>query len=177
MIYYVREISLKSNGGVPTYSDITNEVEQTIKESGADFGLCLVSTTHTTCSVFYEEYVHDKVEDGREFLQKDLDNVLEKLVHKHLKKDDYIYPGELHYEAVRSWDNWQEYLPNNDESALFNADAHIKATILGSNQTFEIFQGKLKKSITGYVYFVDFDVTRPRNRKVRIIVMGGKNDK
>ena len=44
-----------------------------------------------------------------------------------------------------------------DRSALWNADAHLKATILGSSETFEVSDGKLAVGKTGYIYFADFD--------------------
>ena len=37
---------------------------------------------------------------------------------------------------------------------------------------FEVDNGKLGVGTTGYVYFADFDRTRPRTRKCKIIVLG-----
>ena len=47
-----------------------------------------------------------------------------------------------------------------------------EATLLGSSQVFDVEDGKLGVGSTGYVYFVDFDRTRARTRKCKIIVMG-----
>jgi thiamine phosphate synthase YjbQ (UPF0047 family) len=48
----------------------------------------------------------------------------------------------------------------------------MKATLLGNSATLEVEGGKLAVGSTGYVYFVDFDRTRERGRRCRIIVMG-----
>ena len=84
----------------------------------------------------------------------------------------YRYPGNKHYEAVLAWDNAEDYIPGGDRTALLNADAHLKATLLGSSETFEIDEGKLAVGTTGYIYFVDFDRTRERDRKCRVVIMG-----
>ena len=48
----------------------------------------------------------------------------------------------------------------------------MKATLLGNSATLEVEDGKLAVGTTGYVYFVDFDRTRERGRRCRVIVMG-----
>ena len=105
-------------------------------------------------------------------MQEDLNNVLAKIIPDHVSKDQYVYPGEEHYKAVESWPNAEDYLPGGDRTALFNGDAHLKSTLLGSSETFEVDNGKLGVGTTGYVYFADFDRTRPRTRKCKIIVLG-----
>jgi len=172
MTVYKEEINLTSRGGTPTFFDITPEVKETIEKSKIKDGICVVISPHTTCSVFFEEFVHDYTEDGDEFLQVDLNDVLKKIIPDHISKEDYIYPGEEHYEAVEAWPNANVYLPNGDRTALFNGDAHLKSTLLGSSETFEVDNGKLGVGTTGYVYFVDFDRTRSRTRKCKIIIMG-----
>ena len=73
---------------------------------------------------------------------------------------------------MEAWPNAAEYLLDGDRKALWNCDAHLKATMLGSSQVFDVEDGKLGVGSTGYVYFVDFDRTRARTRKCKIIVMG-----
>lgn len=65
-----------------------------------------------------------------------------------------------------------DYNKDGDRAALFNGDAHLKSTLLGSSETFEVDNGKLGVGTIGYVYFADFDRTRPRTRKCKIIVLG-----
>ena len=172
MAVYKEQIEVQSHGNSPTYINITPQVRAAIEKSGIQNGICAVISPHTTCSVFFEEFVHDINEDGDEFLQADLNKVLEKIIPDQTSADIYSYPGEEHYKAVESWPDAAAYLPNGDRTALWNCDAHLKATILGSSQVFEVDNGKLGVGTTGYIYFADFDRTRPRTRKFKIIVMG-----
>lgn len=168
---FKKEFSVKSHGKTPTYINITDMVNEAIKESQINDGLVIVLTKHTTCSVFYEEFTHDFDERGNEFLQNDLDTVLEKIIPNHNSATTYSYPGPEHYKDVESWPNSEEYLPNGDRSALWNGDAHLKATILGNSVTLDVENNKLAVGKTGYVYFVDFDRTRERTRKFSVIVI------
>ena len=168
MTVYKETIKLQSKGGEPTFLNITPEVRRIIAENG----ICTVISPHTTCAVFFEEFAHDIAENGMESLQLDLNNALKKIIPDHLTKEQYNYPGEEHYKAVESWENAADYLPNGDRTALFNGDAHLKASILGSSETFEVDNGKLGVGTTGYIYFVDFDRTRPRPRKCKVIIIG-----
>ncbi len=172
MSVYKETIPVQSHGNTPTYVNITPEVRRIIEESGIQNGICTVISPHTTCSVFFEEFVHDVNDAGDEFLQEDLNQVLEKIIPAHRSKDQYCYPGEAHYQAVESWPDAEAYLPGGDRTALFNGDAHLRSTLLGSSETFEVDNGGLGVGTTGYVYFVDFDRTRPRTRKCKIIVIG-----
>ncbi|MFO3666828.1 YjbQ family protein [Anaerococcus kampingiae] len=168
---FIKTIKLKSNGKSASYINITEEVKEAIKESGVKDGLCAVISPHTTCSVFFEEFAHDIDENGVESLQEDLNNALRKIIPDHTSKDTYIYPGEEHYKAVESWPNAADYLPNGDRTALWNGDAHLKSTILGSSETFAIEDYKLSVGVTGYIYFVDFDTTRARDRKCKVVIL------
>lgn len=172
MTVYKNTINLQSKGNIPTYIDITKEIREAITTSRIENGICAVVSPHTTCAIFYEEYAHDKDKDGVESLQVDLNNVLEKIIPNHDSAETYIYPGEEHYRAVESWDNAADYLPEGDRSALWNGDAHLKATIIGSSEVFNVENGELGVGSTGYIYFVDFDRTRSRERKCSITVIG-----
>jgi len=172
MTVYKEQISLKSHGGKPTFFNITPAVKEAIKNSKIQNGICVVISRHTTCSVFFEEFVHDFTENGDEFLQADLNYVLQKIIPDQVEKGQYNYPGEEHYKAVASWPDIEQYIPNGDRTVLFNCDAHLKSTIIGSSETFEVDSGRLGVGKTGYIYFVDFDRARPRERKCRVIVIG-----
>lgn len=172
MSVYKEQILLHSHGVTPTYINITPQVKEAIENSGIKEGICVVVSPHTTCGVFFEEFVHDFTEDGDEFIQADLNDVLQKIIPEQVDASQYRYPGKEHYKAVESWPNAEEYLPNGDRTALYNGDAHMRATLIGSSQTFEVADGKLGVGVTGYVYFVDFDRTRPRSRKCKVIIIG-----
>ncbi|MHC1684594.1 MAG: YjbQ family protein [Clostridiaceae bacterium] len=172
MKIYKEQISLVSHGGTPSFFDITPQVKEAIAKSEIQNGICVVMSPHTTCSVFFEEFVHDYTEEGDEFLQVDLNDVLKKIIPDNVAEGQYNYPGEKHYEDVASWPDAEAYLPNGDRTALLNCDGHLKATLIGSSQTFDVDNGKLGVGTTGYVYFVDFDRTRSRTRKCKITIMG-----
>ena len=165
-------------GERPSYFDVTPEVKKAIEESGISDGLCFIFSPHTTCSVFFEEYVHDFTEEGDEFLQADLNDALERIIPQHKTADQYRYPGPKHFDEVFSWpeEKIRSFLPNMQKSECYNADGHLRSTIVGNNVTLDVEDGKLGVSLTGYVYFVDFDCTHPRKRKCKIVVLGEKNN-
>jgi len=172
MDLYKETIRIETQGDRTTYVDITKKVNEIIKESNIKEGLCVVMSPHTTCSVFFEEFSHDINDKGDEFLQTDLNNILGKIIPSHDCADTYHYPGEKHYQAVESWPNTEDYLPDGDRSALWNGDGHLKATLIGSSQTFDVTENKLGLGSTGYIYFADFDQTRSRTRKAQITIIG-----
>lgn len=172
MSVYKEQIKIQSHGGTPSYINITPQVKEAIEKSNIREGICVVISPHTTCGVFFEEFVHDRTAGGDEFLQADLNDALEKILPDHTDASQYRYPGPEHFAAVRSWPSAAAYLPNDDISDLYNGDAHLRATIIGSSQTFEVANGKLGVGVTGYVYFVDFDRTHPRERKCKVVIIG-----
>lgn len=174
MKLYKNEFQLQTHNNKVTYIDVTEQVNNIIKDSGISEGLVTVISPHTTCAVFFEEFSHDINEQGDEFLQEDLNNVLVKIIPNHDSASTYSYPGEKHYEEVMKWSNVEDYLPGGDKTALWNGDAHLKATIIGSSETFEVIGNELGVGKTGYIYFADFDTTRERSRKCKVIVIGEK---
>lgn len=175
MTVYLETVALTSHGDTPSYVNVTEQVKAVIAKSGVTTGTCTVISPHTTCSVFFEEFVHDRLDDGTEFLQADLDDVLARIVPDQTAvppDGEYRYPGPEHYADVASWQDAEIYLPGGDKTQLLNADAHLKATLLGSSQVFAVENGELAVGVTGYVYFVDFDRTRARKRRCQVVVMG-----
>lgn len=172
MSVYKETIALQSHGNTPTFINITQQVKDAIAKSNIQNGICAVISPHTTCSVFFEEFVHDYTAEGDEFLQKDLNTVLEKIIPDNISEGQYNYPGEEHYKAVESWPDAAAYLPDGDRTALLNCDAHLKSTLIGSSEVLDVDNGKLGVGTTGYIYFVDFDRTRSRTRKCKITVIG-----
>ena len=171
-VYKETITNIQSKGTSPTYINITAEVKDIIARSGIKNGIVCVISPHTTCSVFFEEYVHDTMPNGKEFIQQDLDNCLEKIIPNQTAWGQYFYPGLKHFEDVESWPDIKKYLPSGTREELFNADAHLKATLIGNSSTFEVDNGELGVGKTGYVYFVDFDRTHARTRKCKVVVIG-----
>ena len=122
--------------------------------------------------MFSEEFDHDYTPAGDTYLQADLNAGLERVFPEQHDWNTYRYPGLRHFEEVESWPNLDAWLPGGDRTMLWNGDAHLRSTLIGSNQTFEVADGKLEMNGLASIYFVDFDRTRERTRKVKVVVMG-----
>lgn len=169
---FKKEGKINSHGHTPTFINITEAVQEAVIASGIREGVAFILTRHTTCSIFFEEYTHDQDDLGDELLLKDLNAALKKIIPDQVDFDYYQYPGEAHFAEIETWPEYPSYLPNGDRRGLMNADAHIKATLLGSSTTVEVAKGKANLGRTGYIYFADFDRCRRRERSYTIIVMG-----
>ena len=167
---YKDTLILRSNGQRVTYHNITKEVKEIVEKSGVKNGICVVQTPHTTCSVIFEEYVHDTDFNGDEYLQVDLNRILDRIIPRELTDNmDYRYPGPKHLDFLMSLNDPQ--FPN-DPGTILNGDAHLRGSLLGASETFIIDQGKMQTGSVGYIYFVDWDQNRVRDRKCHVMVMG-----
>ena len=101
MKIYQQTLEIKTESRV-TYKNITEEVKRVVADSQVKNGICLVQTAHTTCSVLFEEYVHDHDFNGDEFLQADLNRILDKLVPREFTENsNYRYPGPKHVQFLK----------------------------------------------------------------------------
>lgn len=170
MITYTDTLTLTSNGKRVSYHNITEQVKEIIKKSGVQTGSCLVQSPHTTCSVIFEEFVHDTDFNGDEFLQVDLNNILDKIIPRELSENtNYRYPGPEHLDFLMSLND-----PNypSDPGTILNGDAHIRASLFGASESFIVKNNAPLIGTVGYIYFIDFDQNRIRDRKCQILVMG-----
>lgn len=171
MKIYQTELKVETQARV-TYVNITDQVNEVVKSSGAKNGLCLIQTPHTTCSVIFEEYVHDHDYNGDEFLQVDLNNILDKIVPREYTENfNYRYPGPEHVRFLEELSRTDKNYPN-ERNTILNGDAHIKGSLFGSNQTFGIKNNQLLTGSVGYLYLVDWDQNRKRSRKCDVIIIG-----
>lgn len=165
-----KELSLTSNGQRVAYHDITAEIKTIVAESQITNGICVVQSPHTTCSVIFEEYVHDTDFNGDEFLQVDLNRILDRIIPRELSEEtNYRYPGPKHLDFLMGLDD-PDY--PSDPGTILNGDAHLRASFFGASESFILSQGKLMIGSVGYIYFVDFDQNRIRNRTCHVLVMG-----
>ncbi len=172
MAVYKDFVGFTSCAGKPDYHDITQDVAQVVEASGIQEGTVTVISCHTTCAVFSEEYDHDHTPAGDTFLQADLTDGLRKVFPDQGDWSTYRYPGLEHFEEVESWPNLEKNLPGGDREMLWNGDAHLRSTLIGSSGTYEVAEGRLEMNGLASIYFVDFDRTHPRDRRARVIVMG-----
>lgn len=174
MTFYYQEIQLETVSGRPSYHMITDEVKQIVADSQVQNGLCLVQTVHTTCSVYFDEYMHDRNYYDDDFLQVDLNHVLEKIVPRQTTENyPYLSPGPKHiaYGMKKTDPNYPAV-----KWTMLNTDGHLRADLLGSSICLGVRQNELLLGAVGQIFFVDFDQTRERQRKIEVIVLGEQNE-
>ena len=174
MSFYFDELELETVQGRPSYHMITEQVKDAINKSNIANGICLVQTTHTTCSIYFDEYMHDKNYYDDDFLQVDLTNVLDKLIPRQQSENyPYLSPGPEHiaYGMKKTDPNYPAV-----KWTMLNTDGHLRSDFLGSSVTLGVKQHKLLLGSVGQIFFADFDQTRARKRKVEIIILGETNE-
>ena len=170
MNIYHDDIVLQTVIGRPSYHDIKQHLIDFVKKSNIKDGLITVSSAHTTCSLYFDETMHDTNFYGDEYLQVDINNTLDRLVPKMTGENQYNSPGPKHIEFGLSLGS-KDYPA--EKWTMLNTDAHLKSSIFGSpSLTFIVKDGEIQLGALGKVYFVDWDQLRERTRKVQIMVMG-----
>lgn len=170
MTTYKDTLILTSNGTRVTYHNVTEQVKAIVSKSGIKNGICVVQSQHTTCSVIFEEYVHDTDFNGDEYLHVDMNRILDKIIPRELTDNvQYRYPGPKHLDFLMNMND-----PNYpaDPGTILNGDAHIRGSLFGASESFILSDGKLLTGAVGYIYFIDWDQNRIRDRKCHVMVMG-----
>jgi thiamine phosphate synthase YjbQ (UPF0047 family) len=172
MKIYNKTISVDTVAGRVSYHNITEQVKAFLDETGVKIGNVLIQSPHTTCSVMFEEFVHDTDYNGDEYLQVDLDRILDKIIPRELtEKMDYKYPGPKHEAFMFELGKKNPSYPP-ELSSILNGDAHLRASFMGNSKSFIIDEGKIQIGTVGYIYFVDFDQNRERQRTCHIQIIG-----
>lgn len=160
------QIALKSEKNHPTFHDVTKQVKEILAKSGIQNGICVVYSHHTTCSVMTQECSHDHTYYGLEYLQQDLVDIMEKLVPQCLAEGQYRHPGPKHIDFALNEANevgaWTS----------LNTDAHLRSVFFGRSETIVAVDGALDLGEFGYIYFVDWDQIRDRDRVCQVQIIG-----
>lgn len=165
-----KELQFQTEGKKATYFNIKEDVVRFVEESQVKNGVMVVQSPHTTCSVIFEEMVHDFDFNGDEYLQADLNKGLEKIFPRQTTDHDYYkYPGPKHMAFAQEGDD-DTYVKHPE--LLLNGPAHLKGSLLGASESFIIKDGELLTGEWGYIYFVDWDYNRPRKRKCNLMIIG-----
>jgi len=164
MKIYKGNIDLQSKDHRPHFHNVTDAVRKILEESGVKNGICVVYSHHTTCSVMTQECSHDLNFFGREYLQQDLNDVMEKLIPTCRCEGQYLHPGPKHIEAALA-------LPEEPKESL-NTDAHLRSVLFGRSETIIVTDGQLSLGDFGFIYFVDWDQIRERKRVCEVQIMG-----
>ena len=170
MKYKHHDIVVKTVSNRVSYHCITKETKEIIEKSEIKNGIVVLSSSHTTCSLFFEEYMHDKNYYGDEYILVDINIIMDIIVPNCNNETLYFSPGPEHIDfglglvdPAYPQEKW----------TMLNTDAHIKSSIFGNNSlTFIIKDGEIRLGSLGKIYFADWDQLRERTRKVNVLVMG-----
>jgi len=157
-------IKLHSVAGRPTFFKITKEVQDIVDKSGIKNGICVVYSSHTTCSVITQEFSHDITFAGLEFGHQDFIDGLAKIFPDCKKEGQYMHPGPKLVEYAASI--------NETPKECLNIDGHLRSALTGRSVTFGIVDGKMDMGNFGQIYFIDFDQVRERDRVAAVQLVG-----
>ena len=121
------------------FVNITRHVEEAVRESGVQEGLCLVNAMHITASVF--------INDDEPGLHEDYQRWLEGLAP--------YDPSPQRYRHNRTGED--------------NGDAHHKRQIMGREVVVAITAGQLDFGPWEQIFYGEFDGRRPKRVLVKII--------
>ena len=163
-------LQVRTVTGRNSYHDIREQLNEAVAASGIKDGSLTVASAHTTCSLFFDETMHDRNFFGDEFLWQDINEAMDKIAPPMQCEGQYHSPGPEHIAFGLSLSD-PSYPA--EEWVMLNTDAHLKASIFGSaSLTFIVRDGELLLGPLGRVYFVDWDRLRERTRTINVMVMG-----
>ena len=126
--------------------DITDRLRTFLRRTEVTEGLLSVWSMHTTCAVFINEV--------QRALHADIKRALEQMI---ARETDWMHNDPKHSDCDRS-----------------NADAHLRAMLLGHSLTLQVGGGELVLGQWQRVLAAELD--GPRTRSLRVLVMGIGND-
>ena len=161
---YREKFKVQSNDKVCTFHNVTAQAKEILARSGVKEGIVVVYSHHTTCGVITQECAFDMSMTGLETLQQDLIEVFENTIPTCRKEGMYLHPGP---KALVFAEEHGE-----DARGCHNTDAHLRSSIIGRRETIVVEDGKMDLGEYGFIYFIDFDQTRARERTVQVMVIG-----
>jgi secondary thiamine-phosphate synthase enzyme len=142
------ERTLRTEGGL-SVRDITEEVNEAVRESGIRDGIACVYSPHTTCCVRVNEFENGFLEDFARLLTS-------------------LVPREGYY-AHDDWDRRTENICAEDME-LGNGHAHCMAMLLGTaGESVPVREGELALGTWQRVLFLELDRERERRWIVQVV--------
>ena len=138
---FSRTLKVMTDSRVELYN-VTDRVRDLVKSSGVKAGFLIISTLHTTTALFMNEF--------QAALMADVKTFLEKLANR---EHGYLHNCEDCSDCERK-----------------NADAHIRALVLGHHLTLPIQGGKISLGEWQSILFAELD--GPRERMLTAQVFG-----
>ena len=122
--------------------NITEQLAAQVRSSGVREGFALVTSLHTTLALFINEYQAALLEDIRTFLEESV-----------VRERYYKHNDPAHSDCDRS-----------------NADAHLRALLLGHHLVLPIRNGELLLGAFQSVILAELD--GPRERALQVQILG-----
>lgn len=164
-----KEIELQSRGWIPTFHDVTKEVNAIVEASGVKNGTVCVASHHTTCSVMIQECSHDIDSFDLEYLQHDLLDIMRRMIPDFAEEHQYRHPGPIHAQYGR-------YVNEPGDFTSMNTDGHLRSVFFGRSESITIKDSKLDIGEFAHIYLIDWDHVRARRRQLNVTVMGTTED-
>jgi len=140
---HVRRIEVQTSKRMEIH-DLTTTVQELVQATGVSAGLVTVSTMHTTTAVF--------VNEPQSALLEDVQHMLERLVPRA--------------------EEWKHNDPRYSDCDRHNADAHLRAIMLGSSVTLQIAEGALTMGQWQRVLMAELDGPRKRGLVLQVLAAG-----
>jgi secondary thiamine-phosphate synthase enzyme len=121
--------------------DLTELIADIVRSAGIEAGLVTLSSMHTTTAIF--------VNEPQSALLEDIENLLERL-------------------APRAED-WKHNDPRYSDCDRQNADAHLRAIVLGSSVTVQVADGALTMGQWQRILMAELDGPRTRQLVLQIL--------
>ena len=137
---FSRTLKVVTDSRVELYN-VTDRVRDLVKSSGVKAGFLIISTLHTTTALFMNEFQAALMADVKQFLER-LAN----------REHGYLHNCEDCSDCERK-----------------NAEAHIRALVLGHNLTIPIQGGKLPLGQWQSILFAELDGPRERQLTAQVI--------
>ena len=145
---FQRETELRTAGGLAV-RDITEEVNEAVRESGITTGIACVYSPHTTCCVRVNEFEAGFIDDFAELLRR-------------------LVPSETYY-AHDDWDKRTENICPEDMD-FGNGHSHCMAMLLGTaGESVPVRDGELFLGTWQRVMFIELDRERDRRWLVQVV--------
>ena len=126
--------------------NITRDLNEMVRKHGMKAGLVLVQSLHTTTALFINEFQQALLDDIKSFLDR----------------------------LVNRFDYWRHNDPKISECSRQNADAHLRAMVLGHTLSVPVKNGEL--ALGGWQSIILAELDGPRNRAVQVQMLGVREE-
>jgi secondary thiamine-phosphate synthase enzyme len=145
---FQHERRMRTSGGL-SVTDITDDVNDAVRESGVRNGIACVYSPHTTCAVRVNEFESGFLEDFAKLLKR-------------------LVPSEQYYQH----DDWDKRTENicAEDMDFGNGHSHCMSMLLGpAGESIPVTDGELLLGQWQRVLFIELDRERDRRWLVQVV--------